>query len=130
MKTISIYGPTQASQVEINFTLNHYASSNQSIYTEHIKPTYQSNKQLDIPVYTIAISLIIYSLIFLVGFFGNSLVILVALLNRSHQHNTHKCLVNLSIADLLLICVCMPSAIVDLFAKEVWYFGHFLCKIM
>jgi hypothetical protein len=24
----------------------------------------------------------------------------------------------------------MPSAIVDLYAKEVWYFGYVLCKII
>ncbi|RNA08364.1 growth hormone secretagogue receptor type 1 isoform X2 [Brachionus plicatilis] len=84
----------------------------------------------DVPFYTIAVSIFMYSLIFMVGFFGNSLVIIVAYLNRTNQHSTHYCLVNLSIADLLLIIVCMPSAILDLFSKEVWYFGKFFCKII
>lgn len=84
----------------------------------------------DVPFYTIAVSIFMYSLIFIIGFFGNSLVIIVAYLNRINQHNTHYCLVNLSIADLLLIIVCMPSAILDLFSKEVWYLGAFFCKII
>ena len=72
---------------------------------------------IDVPFYTIVISLIMYSLIFLIGFFGNALVIIVAFFNQAHQHSTHDCLVNLSIADLLLIIVCMPSAILDLFSQ-------------
>lgn len=83
-----------------------------------------------LPFHTIAITMIMYSLIFLIGFFGNALVIFVVCWNKSLQHNTNYCLVNLSIADLLLIVVCMPSAIVDLYAKEVWYFGYLLCKII
>ena len=83
-----------------------------------------------VPSYTIAMSLAIYILIFIIGFFGNAIVIFVVCCNKSLQHNTNYCLVNLSVADLLLIIVCMPSAIVDLFAKEVWYFGYILCKVI
>lgn len=103
----------------MNSTLN-YSLTNQT----------RSSVQLDVPFYTIILSIVMYSLIFLIGFFGNSLVIIVAYLNRTQQHNTHYCLVNLSIADLLLIIVCMPSAILDLFSKEVWYLGKFFCKII
>ena len=39
-------------------------------------------------------------------------------------------LANLSLADFLVLLVCMPSAAVDLYAKEVWYFGGFLCKYL
>lgn len=92
--------------------------------------TQQQQQQQDVPFYIILISIIMYSLIFVIGFFGNALVIIVAYLNRTQQHNTHYCLVNLSIADLLLIIVCMPSAILDLFSKEIWYLGKFFCKII
>jgi hypothetical protein len=84
---------------------------------------------IDVPSSTIALSICMYSIIFLIGFFGNSLVILVAYCNRAQQHSTHYCLVNLSIADLLLIIVCMPSAVLDLFSKEVWYLGEVLCNL-
>ncbi|CAF0718678.1 unnamed protein product [Brachionus calyciflorus] len=98
----------------------------------NISNTLKNNQilNLEVPFYTILLSIIMYSLIFLIGFFGNSLVIIVAYLNRTKQYNTHYCLVNLSIADLLLIIVCMPSAILDLFSKEVWYLGRFFCKVI
>ena len=79
---------------------------------------------------TIVLAAIGYSVVFLIGFFGNALVIFVVWRNKSFHNHTKICLVNLSVADLLLIIVCMPSAIVDLFAKEVWYFGPFLCKVI
>ena len=80
-----------------------------------------------IPFHVVAISLAMYSLIFIIGFFGNALVIFVVCWNKSLQHNTNYCLVNLSVADLLLIVVCMPVAVTDIFAKEVWYFGFLMC---
>jgi hypothetical protein len=70
---------------------------------------------------------IIYLLIFLIGFIGNFLIIIIVKYNKTLRHGTNYCLVNLCIADLLLIIVCMPSAIVDLYAKEVWYFGYLMC---
>ncbi|KAK3083555.1 hypothetical protein FSP39_025352 [Pinctada imbricata] len=37
---------------------------------------------------------------------------------------------NLSVTDILILLVCMPSAAVDLYAKEIWYFGEVLCKLV
>ncbi len=91
-----------------------------------------SSISLEVPGYTIKIALVIYGLVFVVGFFGNGLVVIVAFLKQTQPHSfgtTNYCLVNLSLADLLLILVCLPSAILDLFSQEVWYLGHFLCKI-
>lgn len=82
----------------------------------------------DVPNSTIYLALIAYVIIGFIGFFGNALVILVAYCSRAQQNSTHYCLVNLSVADLLLIIVCLPSAVVELFAKEVWYLGYFLCN--
>lgn len=91
--------------------------------------TATTTKQEDVPNSTIYMSLIAYALIFAIGFFGNALVILVAYCSRAQLNSTHYCLVNLSVADLLLIIVCMPSAVIDLFSKEVWYLGFFMCKL-
>lgn len=94
--------------------------------------SYNQSKQATIymPLSTIYFSIIAYSLIFVFGFFGNALVILVAYCNRAQQNSTHYCLVNLSIADILLLIVCFPSAVIDLFSKEVWYLGPFLCEFL
>jgi hypothetical protein len=108
-------------------TINSHHSTQYLLLNESMNFT-ASSYQLDLPFYTVLIPTIMYIFIFLIGFFGNALVIIVVCCNKSLQHNTNYCLVNLSVADLLLILVCMPSAIVDLYAKEVWYFGYILCK--
>ena len=73
----------------------------------------RSRDQLEgLPQATVILSTIFYSITLIVGLIGNSLVIIVVCYNKSLHHNTNYCLVNLSIADLVLIIVCMPSAIV------------------
>ena len=83
---------------------------------------------LNIPNYIIVSSAFFYILVFIIGCFGNLLVIFVVIRNKNLQYNTNYCLINLSIADLLLICICMPSTFIDLFSEEIWYLGYTLCK--
>ena len=80
------------------------------------------------PVYILAIVSILYCIIFLVGMAGNFLVILVVCRTSDMRNTTNFFLVNLSVADLLVILVCMPSAFLDIFSKEVWYLGAVMCK--
>lgn len=125
LESASVYMPKSSDSSPI------LVKSPHDLYTNS---QYQINKSWseapthDVPNSTIYISLIAYALIFAIGFFGNALVILVAYCSRAQQNSTHYCLVNLSVADLLLIIVCLPSAVLDLFSKEVWYLGYFLCK--
>lgn len=105
------------------------STATSSVASSTASASAQPQLNIDVPLSTIYISMIAYAFIFAIGFFGNALVILVAYCSRRAQQNsTHYCLVNLSVADLLLIIVCMPSAVLDLFSKEVWYLGYFLCK--
>ncbi|XP_052778426.1 prolactin-releasing peptide receptor-like [Mya arenaria] len=82
------------------------------------------------PLYIVISSTVLYSVIFLVGILGNLLVVLVITCSRRMKTAVNVYLVNLCVADLLVITICMPSALVDLFAKEVWYFGPVLCKLV
>jgi hypothetical protein len=75
----------------------------------------ETNVPTGLPMHTLVISTIFYAITLVVGLVGNSLVIIVVGCNKSLQHNTNYCLVNLSVADLVLIIICMPSAIVRLF---------------
>jgi hypothetical protein len=89
----------------------------------HINNSNVSLSNIEIPAFTIKIALLIYAVAFVIGIFGNGLVVIVAFLNKTQHHNfgtTNYCLVNLSVADLLFILVCLPSAILDLFSQEVW----------
>lgn len=83
---------------------------------------------LKVSSYIIATAAVSYILIFLLGCIGNSLVMFVVIRNRSLHQTTNYCLVNLSICDLLLLCICMPTAFTELFSEEIWNLGWFLCK--
>ena len=90
---------------------------------------YNKNAEiLHVPFYTITLSALFYIITFVAGCFGNALVIIVVIRNKHLQYNTNYCLINLSVADLLLLCVCMPSSFIELFSEEIWYLGYILCK--
>ena len=80
------------------------------------------------PLYILAATTTMYVLLFLSGVLGNSLVIFVVCRNKDMRSSTNFFLVNLSVADLLVILICMPTALVDIYAKEVWYLGRFMCE--
>ena len=80
------------------------------------------------PTYILVCVSLLYIVIFIVGMTGNFLVVLVVCRTHEMRNTTNFFLVNLSIADLLVILVCMPSAFVDIYSKEVWYLGPVMCK--
>lgn len=67
---------------------------------------------------------------FIIGVTGNILVPLVVCRTRELCTNsTNVFLINLSIADLLILIVCMPTVLIELHSKpEVWTLGEFMCK--
>ena len=71
-----------------------------------------------------------YGVIFTVGLCGNILVIATIAWSRHLQTAVNAYLVNLCVADLLLLVICMPTAVVDIFAQTVWYFGPVMCRYM
>lgn len=80
------------------------------------------------PLYILICVSLLYIIIFIIGTLGNLLVVLVVCRTREMRNTTNFFLVNLSVADLLVILVCMPSAFVDIFSKEIWYLGPVMCK--
>lgn len=100
----------------------HNRSGTISISTNHTKVVPEP------PMYILSMVGLFYTIIFLSGVIGNILVIFVVLRNKDMRNPTNYFLVNLSVADLMVLIVCMPSAFVDLYAKEVWYFGSAMCE--
>ena len=84
--------------------------------------------QFQIPAYTFALVTSFSSVIFLVGIVGNLVVMFIILRNRDMRNATSMCLLSLSAADMLVLCVCMPSALVEFYGKDVWYLGEILCE--
>lgn len=67
----------------------------------------------------------LYSILFLVGFLGNFLVIWVITCGARLRSMTDVCLLNLAIADLLLVCS-LPFLAHQ--ARDQWVFGDGMCK--
>lgn len=73
--------------------------------------------------------LVLYSVAFVVGLIGNSLIIYVTYRYRRMQSVTNVLLSSLASADLLLIVFCIPVKVAKLFSFS-WAMGAFLCKFI
>lgn len=71
----------------------------------------------------------LYSIMFVFGLLANLLVVFVFLFKKELRQYTNFFFTNLSVADLLVIIVCIPVAISDLLSPDVWNFGFFYCKM-
>lgn len=80
------------------------------------------------PSYIVVVSTVLYCLTFLIGVTGNIIVVVVISVSRALKTTVNKYLMNLCVADLMVLLVCMPTALTEIYTKEVWYFGEFMCK--
>ncbi|KAM7382613.1 hypothetical protein PAMP_002336 [Pampus punctatissimus] len=69
----------------------------------------------------------LYSIFFLLGFLGNTLVIWVIACGVRLRNMTDVCLLNLAIADLLMVCT-LPFLAHQ--AWDQWVFGDTMCKVV
>ncbi|XP_025095290.1 neuropeptide CCHamide-2 receptor-like isoform X3 [Pomacea canaliculata] len=95
-----------------------------------LNDTEDSAPDLEPPMYLMVYTTALALLIFLVGVLGNLLVILVVCRIRSMRTRMNYFLVSLSLADLLVLLVCEPTAIMVLYTKDVWLLGEAMCKIV
>lgn len=65
------------------------------------------------PVLMIVIYTVAYSLVFLLGVVGNSLVVGVVYRNPTMHSVTNYFIVNLAIADILVLVFCLPVTLVS-----------------
>ena len=66
---------------------------------------------------------IFFSLVVFVGFFGNLLVVLVVTFNRQMRNTTNLLIMNLAIADILFIVLCVPLTAAAYAVPHNWPFG-------
>ena len=64
-------------------------------------------------------TLFFFSLVLAVGVIGNVLVLIVILTSKSMRSSTNLFLLNLSIADLLVLIVCCPNAMIEMYMRRV-----------
>ena len=84
---------------------------------EHIQPT--SAEWVLVAVFVV---------LFIVGLVGNFLVCYAVIKNSQMRTVTNLFIMNLAIADLMVILICLPpTLLVDV--SETWFFGEVMCKI-
>lgn len=73
----------------------------------------------------------IFIIILIFGTIGNVLVSVIIIKSKDLRNTTNYFLINLSIADLLVIIVCMPTVLIELHSKpEIWLLGEFMCEFI
>lgn len=98
---------------------------------DSIETTFLRNSSIpEPPRYILVIASVFYSVTFLAGIISNLSVVVVVVFAKRIRSRMSALFANLSIADMMVLLVCMPSAAIDLFAKEVWYLGEFMCKYL
>ena len=70
-----------------------------------------------------------YVVVFAVGLVGNALVCFVVWNDRQLRTVTNLFIVNLALADLVIIVVCLPPTVLG-DVTETWYLGPVMCKIV
>ncbi|XP_071533487.1 growth hormone secretagogue receptor type 1-like [Panulirus ornatus] len=95
---------------------------------------HQDNSTSSMPVfpeYIRVVSTVFCCLVFVVGVVGNMLVPVVILKDRDMRNSTNYFLMNLSVADLLVLLICLPPTLVELNSSpDVWVMGDTMCKIV
>lgn len=82
------------------------------------------------PAYMSLLMTLSCGLILLVGLIGNCLVPVVIWNNRDLRNSTNLFLLNLSLADILVLCISMPTVLVEIQRPEVWKLGQVMCKLI
>lgn len=107
--------------------INNNNNSNNDIIDDD--DDYDIRKELKLPLYMRILASIACLIIFVIGVTGNLLVPLVVIKTKYLRNSTNLFLINLSISDLLVLIVCMPTVFIELHSKpEIWLLGESMCK--
>ncbi len=115
-----IYGLLQGSS---HLKMSDYEDLNKAMGHWNASESYQLNPA------SVIVS-VVFSLIFLLGTIGNSLVLAVLLRSGQVGYNTTNLFIlNLSVADFFFIIFCVPFQ-ATIYSLEGWVFGSFMCKVV
>jgi len=73
---------------------------------------------------------VFFSIVCLIGFFGNNLVILVVTFNKQMRNTTNLLILNLAVADVLFIVCCVPFTATTYALPHNWPFGDVWCRMV
>lgn len=114
-------------------TPNYLYSSNVdfSNITSNSSFNYYSNDTTNpvFPSYIRTTSMVFCIIIMCLGVIGNVMVPIVIFKTKDMRNSTNIFLVNLSVADLMVLLVCTPTVLVEVNSKpETWVLGEEMCK--
>ncbi|CAH2097872.1 unnamed protein product [Euphydryas editha] len=70
-----------------------------------------------------------HAIVFIIGLIGNALVCIAVYRNHSMRTVTNYFIVNLAVADFMVILICLPPTVLwDV--TETWFFGTAMCRIV
>ncbi|XP_041987321.1 prolactin-releasing peptide receptor-like [Aricia agestis] len=110
----------------------HTEWGNETLYNESNAYDKSQNESNADPIEDIAVQAAFcaaYSVIFVVGLFGNALVCYAVIRNRAMQTVTNLFITNLALSDILLCVFAVPFTPLYTFLGR-WVFGSLLCHIM
>ncbi|CAM1317242.1 Ethr (predicted) [Pycnogonum litorale] len=92
---------------------------------------YTHHGPLLFPFYVRLLMTFFGAVILLAGICGNIMVPVVVWTNKGMRSSTNMFLVNLSMADLLVLIICIPTVLIEVHTKpETWMLGQVLCKMI
>ena len=109
--------------MDINLTTSAF-----SVYNNTTSAWEPAFRPPTMPLYISVLVTTSYSLVFLAGILGNAMVILVVALFSDMRTSTNVYLANLSVADTLVLLICLPTGLSEFHSEEVWHLGDFMCK--
>ncbi|KAG8183737.1 hypothetical protein JTE90_029319 [Oedothorax gibbosus] len=87
-----------------------------------------SRQPQELPPYLRIVATTVCAVILTLGTAGNVLVTAVVWRTKELRNSTNLFLINLSVADLLVLLVCVPPVLVELEQPEVWLLGEGMCE--
>ena len=122
---------TNENQVQEDFNFHRGPSlTNITESQQHLAVSPPQNEvEASFPLYIRVWASIALIFIAVVGVVGNVIVPLVVCLNKDLRHSTNFFLINLAAADLLVLLVCLPTAMVELHVRpDTWVLGSIMCE--
>ena len=88
-----------------------------------------SSAEESLPRWATLVWTVMLSCVLVLGLLGNVLVPVVVLRTRDLRTSTNFLLVNLAVADVLVLVVCLPTALTELHTRpNAWVLGEVLCE--
>lgn len=116
--------------IDFNATTSNYLSTTSTIDGGQNNATNSSDMTPPVfPSYIRTTSMVFCIIIMCLGVIGNVMVPIVIFKTKDMRNSTNIFLVNLSVADLMVLLVCTPTVLVEVNSRtETWVLGEEMCK--